>query len=96
MGKVLEFAVEGDNSLSAINQILSFQESKYCEFKDSKIDHKDGKPINRVIFDFDPDSTVPRPLMLRKHGDSIPTDWVVFWTGVMVVNGMVTTVNAYR
>ena len=94
--KTLQFSIAGDNDLTQINEIISFQEDKDCEFLESKIAYEDNKMVNLVTFKPYDNPTNVKELILREKGQVAPTNATQFWGGVMVTGGKQAVVEAYR
>lgn len=96
--KTLRFPIEGDNDLTKINEIISFQEDKDCEFLDSKIAYEEGKVVNLVTFKKYDEPTDVKELILIEEGQKVPGNAKTpsFWKGVMVTEGKLAVVEAYR
>lgn len=92
--KTLRFAIAGDNDLTQVNEIISFQEDKDCEFLDSKIAYEEGDVVNIVTFRQYDRPTDLKKLILKDKSQGAPPN--KFWEGVMVANKNLTVVLAGR
>lgn len=96
--KTLRFSIAGDKDLTQINEIISFQEDKDCEFLDSKIayEEKEGELVTLVTFKQYDRPTDIKKLILQERSQEPPPNANKFWEGVMVVSGKLAVVEAYR
>jgi hypothetical protein len=86
--------IPGDSDLKAINEMIALEEAGDSEFINSEIVSDPAGVKNRLTFR--KILARPRPLTIIKQSDPQPP-WInMVWSGVMVVEGTLTSVIAYR
>jgi hypothetical protein len=88
--------IEGRYKLDEINSAIAGEEVGASEFKSSRVKASDAGVTNIVTFRELPPGTIPKPLTMVKQGDPQPPGTKEIWSGVMVVEGTLTSVVAYR
>jgi hypothetical protein len=92
--RTLRFPIAGDNDLIKINEIISFQEGKDCEFLDNKIAYVDNAVVNLVTFKAYDETTEIKKLILQEKSLGSPPN--KFWEGVIVASNSLIVVAAGR
>lgn len=88
--------IDGKNDLQQITGQIAGEEAGGSEFVSSSISFHEGKVTNLAKFKELPPGTRPKALSLVKQGTAPPANTKVVWSGVMLVTGTNTAVQAYR
>ncbi|MFZ5451348.1 MAG: hypothetical protein ACOZF2_05690 [Thermodesulfobacteriota bacterium] len=91
-----EVEIEGKYNLEKISGQIADEEVGASEFKSSRVSGTATRVTNIVTFYELSPGTIPKPITLVKQGGSQPSGTKQVWAGVMVVEGNLTSVVAYR
>lgn len=88
--------IDGKNELQQITGQIAGEEAGGSEFVSSSISFHEGKVTNLATFKELPPGTRPKALTLVKQGTTAPANTQAVWSGVMLVSGTNTAVQACR
>jgi|SRR6516162_8272640 hypothetical protein len=91
-----EVEIEGQYDLNQINLQIAGEEAGASEFISSKVNIRNNRVTNIVTFRELAAGTIPKTLTVVRRADPQPAGTKQVWYGVMVVQGTITAVIAYR
>jgi len=88
--------IEGNLTLEQIDAAVDNVEAGGGEFLRSTVATPQAKPTNVAVFKRLPPGQRPKEFILSRQSDAAPQNATKIWSGVMLVEGRMTAVVAYR